>query len=122
MRALFDVGHICDVPRVSFRGKSRPRTDIAATTVRDPNRNQHQIRRLEEQLGKRLFVRRSRSLVLTREAQDYLPAIRHGRVDDRLAPQPVIPAATGHSHSPDGPARTPSSALSYRTSATANFG
>jgi LysR family glycine cleavage system transcriptional activator len=36
----------------------------------------HQIRRLEEQLGLTLFVRRNRALSLTREAQDYLPAIR----------------------------------------------
>ncbi|MBS0561290.1 MAG: transcriptional regulator GcvA [Proteobacteria bacterium] len=36
----------------------------------------HQIRRLEEQLGLALFVRRNRALALTREAQEYLPAIR----------------------------------------------
>jgi LysR family glycine cleavage system transcriptional activator len=36
----------------------------------------HQIRRLEEQLGTKLFIRRNRALVLTREAADYLPAIR----------------------------------------------
>ena len=36
----------------------------------------HQIRRLEEQLGLPLFVRGNRALALTREAQDYLPAIR----------------------------------------------
>ena len=36
----------------------------------------HQIRRLEEQLGLKLFIRRNRALELTREAQDYLPAIR----------------------------------------------
>src|SRR5215469_15300646 len=45
----------------------------------------HQIRRLEEQLGKRLFVRQSRSLALTREAQDYLPAIRTAFDDLRRA-------------------------------------
>ena len=36
----------------------------------------HQIRRLEEQLGTRLFVRRNRALSLTREARDYLPSVR----------------------------------------------
>lgn len=45
----------------------------------------HQIRRLEEQLGKRLFVRRSRALALTREAEDYLPAIRTAFDDLRRA-------------------------------------
>ena len=33
----------------------------------------HQIRRLEEQLGMRLFERRNRGLALTREAEGYLP-------------------------------------------------
>jgi LysR family glycine cleavage system transcriptional activator len=45
----------------------------------------HQIRRLEEQLGIRLFVRRNRALALTREAQDYLPAIRSAFEDLRRA-------------------------------------
>jgi LysR family transcriptional regulator, glycine cleavage system transcriptional activator len=36
----------------------------------------HQIRRLEEQLGLRLFVRRQRGLMLTNQAQQYLPAVR----------------------------------------------
>ena len=45
----------------------------------------HQIRRLEEQLGKRLFVRRSRALALTREAEEYLPAIRTAFEDLRRA-------------------------------------
>ena len=45
----------------------------------------HQIRRLEEQLGLRLFVRRSRALLLTREAQEYLPAVRVAFDDLRLA-------------------------------------
>jgi LysR family transcriptional regulator, glycine cleavage system transcriptional activator len=45
----------------------------------------HQIRRLEEQLGLRLFVRRSRALLLTREAQEYLPAVRAAFEDLRLA-------------------------------------
>ncbi|MGY4299569.1 DNA-binding transcriptional LysR family regulator [Bradyrhizobium sp. i1.4.4] len=33
----------------------------------------HQIRRLEEELGIRLFVRQNRALALTPEARDYLP-------------------------------------------------
>jgi LysR family glycine cleavage system transcriptional activator len=45
----------------------------------------HQIRRLEERLGKRLFVRSSRTLRLTRDAEDYLPAIRTAFDDLRRA-------------------------------------
>ncbi|HZS81713.1 MAG TPA: transcriptional regulator GcvA [Stellaceae bacterium] len=45
----------------------------------------HQIRRLEEQLGIRLFLRRNRALALTREAESYLPAIRAAFEDLRLA-------------------------------------
>jgi LysR family transcriptional regulator, glycine cleavage system transcriptional activator len=41
----------------------------------------HQIRRLEEQLGIALFIRRKRGLELTREAADYLPAIRSAFAD-----------------------------------------
>jgi LysR family glycine cleavage system transcriptional activator len=45
----------------------------------------HQIRRLEEELGIRLFVRRNRALELTPEAKDYLPGIRAAFNDLRLA-------------------------------------
>ncbi len=45
----------------------------------------HQIRRLEEQLGIRLFLRQNRSLALTREAQAYLPAVRAAFDDLRRA-------------------------------------
>src|SRR3954470_21585088 len=45
----------------------------------------HQIHRLEEQLGISLFVRRNRALLLTREAQDYLPSIRTAFEDLRRA-------------------------------------
>jgi LysR family glycine cleavage system transcriptional activator len=45
----------------------------------------HQIRRLEEQLGKPLFVRGNRSLALTKEATDYLPLIRSAFDDLRRA-------------------------------------
>jgi LysR family glycine cleavage system transcriptional activator len=45
----------------------------------------HQIRRLEEELGIRLFVRRNRALALTAEAKDYLPGVRAAFNDLRLA-------------------------------------
>src|SRR6202161_4219225 len=45
----------------------------------------HQIRRLEEELGIRLFVRKNRALALTPEARDYLPGIRAAFDDLRLA-------------------------------------
>ncbi len=45
----------------------------------------HQIRRLEEQLGLRLFIRRNRALALTTEARDYLPAVRAAFEDLRRA-------------------------------------
>ena len=45
----------------------------------------HQIRRLEEQLGVPLFIRRNRTLLLTREAIDYLPSIRAAFEDLRRA-------------------------------------
>jgi LysR family glycine cleavage system transcriptional activator len=45
----------------------------------------HQIRRLEEQLGIRLFLRRNRALLLTREAESYLPAVRAAFEDLRRA-------------------------------------
>jgi LysR family glycine cleavage system transcriptional activator len=45
----------------------------------------HQIRRLEEELGIRLFVRQNRALALTPEAQDYLPGVRAAFNDLRLA-------------------------------------
>ncbi len=45
----------------------------------------HQIRRLEDQLGIKLFVRQTRSLALTREAQEYLPAVRSAFEDLRRA-------------------------------------
>jgi LysR family glycine cleavage system transcriptional activator len=45
----------------------------------------HQIRRLEQELGIKLFVRRNRTIALTAEAQDYLPRIRAAFNDLRLA-------------------------------------
>jgi LysR family glycine cleavage system transcriptional activator len=45
----------------------------------------HQIKRLEEELGLRLFIRQNRTLVLTADARDYLPGIRAAFQDLRLA-------------------------------------
>lgn len=45
----------------------------------------HQIRRLEEELGLRLFVRQNRTLALTADARDYLPGIRAAFQDLRFA-------------------------------------
>jgi LysR family glycine cleavage system transcriptional activator len=45
----------------------------------------HQIRRLEDQLGRKLFIRQNRALTLTREARDYLPAVRAAFEDLRRA-------------------------------------
>jgi LysR family transcriptional regulator, glycine cleavage system transcriptional activator len=45
----------------------------------------HQIRRLEQELGIRLFVRQNRALALTAEAKDYLPGVRAAFNDLRLA-------------------------------------
>jgi LysR family glycine cleavage system transcriptional activator len=50
----------------------------------------HQIRRLEEELGIRLFVRRNRALALTPEARDYLPGIRAAFDDLRLATERLL--------------------------------
>lgn len=45
----------------------------------------HQIRRLEEELGIRLFVRQNRALALTPEGRDYLPGVRAAFNDLKLA-------------------------------------
>ena len=45
----------------------------------------HQIKRLEQELGVRLFIRQNRALALTPEATDYLPGIRAAFDDLRLA-------------------------------------
>jgi LysR family glycine cleavage system transcriptional activator len=52
----------------------------------------HQIRRLDEQLGLRLFVRRQRALQLTREAQQYLPAVNAAFADLRRATERLLHA------------------------------
>lgn len=45
----------------------------------------HQIKRLEQELGLKLFVRQNRALELTAQARDYLPGIRAAFNDLRLA-------------------------------------
>ena len=45
----------------------------------------HQILRLEEELGIRLFIRKNRALALTTKARDYLPGVRAAFNDLRLA-------------------------------------
>jgi LysR family glycine cleavage system transcriptional activator len=45
----------------------------------------HQIKRLEQELGLKLFIRQNRTLVLTVQAKDYLPGIRAAFNDLRLA-------------------------------------
>jgi LysR family glycine cleavage system transcriptional activator len=45
----------------------------------------HQIRRLEEELGVRLFVRQNRALTLTPQATEYLPGVRAAFNDLRFA-------------------------------------
>jgi len=50
----------------------------------------HQIKRLEEQLNVKLFVRQNRSLLLTRAAQDYLPAVRAAFDDLRRATERLV--------------------------------
>ena len=56
----------------------------------------HQIRRLEAELGIRLFVRQNRSLALTPEAREYLPGIRAAFNDLRLATDRLLRKDNDH--------------------------
>src|SRR3979411_779999 len=56
----------------------------------------HQIRRLEEELGIRLFIRQNRALALTPEARDYLPGVRAAFNDLRLAPAQLLRRDNDH--------------------------
>jgi LysR family glycine cleavage system transcriptional activator len=56
----------------------------------------HQIKRLEEELGVRLFVRQNRALTLTPEAKEYLPGIRAAFNDLRLATDRLLRKDNGH--------------------------
>jgi LysR family glycine cleavage system transcriptional activator len=56
----------------------------------------HQIKRLEEELGIRLFVRQNRALALTPEAKEYLPGIRAAFNDLRLATDRLLRRDNDH--------------------------
>jgi LysR family transcriptional regulator, glycine cleavage system transcriptional activator len=56
----------------------------------------HQIKRLEEELGIRLFVRLNRALSLTSEAKEYLPGIRAAFNDLRLATDRLLNKGDDH--------------------------
>src|SRR5712692_1403121 len=56
----------------------------------------HQIRRLEQELGIRLFVRQNRALALTPEARDYLPGVRAAFNDLRLATDQLLRRDNDH--------------------------
>src|SRR4051812_2087607 len=56
----------------------------------------HQIKRLEEELGVRLFVRQNRALTLTPEAKEYLPGIRAAFNDLRLATDRLLRKDSDH--------------------------
>jgi LysR family transcriptional regulator, glycine cleavage system transcriptional activator len=56
----------------------------------------HQIRRLERELGVRLFIRQNRALALTPEARDYLPGVRAAFNDLRLATDRLLRRDDGH--------------------------
>jgi LysR family glycine cleavage system transcriptional activator len=55
----------------------------------------HQIKRLEDELGIRLFVRNNRSLALTPQARDYLPLVRAAFDDLRLATERLVRKTNG---------------------------
>src|SRR6201996_987334 len=56
----------------------------------------HQIRRLEEELGIRLFIRQNRGLALTPHDRAYLPAARAPFPDLRLATGRLVRKANEH--------------------------
>src|SRR5260370_2850246 len=56
----------------------------------------HQIRRVEQDLGIRLFVRQNRALALTPEAKEYLPGVRAAFNDLRLATDRVLRRDNDH--------------------------
>src|SRR5207248_1393522 len=56
----------------------------------------HQIKRLEQELGIRLFVRQNRALALTPQAKDYLPGVRAAFNDLRLATDRLLRRDDGH--------------------------
>lgn len=50
----------------------------------------HQIKRLEDEIGIKLFVRKNRTLALTPAARDYLPGVRAAFQDLRLATERLM--------------------------------
>jgi LysR family glycine cleavage system transcriptional activator len=56
----------------------------------------HQIKRLEQELGVRLFIRQNRALALTPEATEYLPGVRAAFNDLRLATDRLLRKDDGH--------------------------
>src|SRR6202051_5093103 len=70
---------------------------VAASELKlTPTAISHQIRRLEEELGIRLFIRQNRTLALTPEARDYLPGVRAAFNDLRLATDRVLRRDNDH--------------------------
>jgi LysR family glycine cleavage system transcriptional activator len=56
----------------------------------------HQIKRLEHELGVRLFIRQNRALTLTAEASEYLPGVRAAFNDLRLATDRLLRREDDH--------------------------
>lgn len=56
----------------------------------------HQIKRLEDEIGIKLFVRRNRTLALTPAAKDYLPGVRAAFQDLRLATERLMRKEDDH--------------------------
>jgi LysR family glycine cleavage system transcriptional activator len=56
----------------------------------------HQIKRLEQELGVRLFIRQNRALTLTVEASEYLPGVRAAFNDLRLATDRLLRREDDH--------------------------
>src|ERR1700692_3062502 len=70
---------------------------VAASELKlTPTAIGHQIRRLEEELGIRLFVRQNRTLALTPEAKEYLPGVRAAFNDLRLATDRLLRRDNDH--------------------------
>jgi LysR family transcriptional regulator, glycine cleavage system transcriptional activator len=76
----------------TFEAAARLRSFTLAATELNVTQTaiSHQIRRLEDQLGIKLFVRRNRALALTREAQGYLPSVRSAFEDLRRATERLL--------------------------------
>ena len=56
----------------------------------------HQIRRLEQELGIKLFVRQNRALTLTAQASEYLPGVRAAFNDLKLATDRLLRKDSDH--------------------------